>query len=304
MDGNDRTGANPINLAQIGSPLIHEDYSPLTTGSLTPETLFVDALAFSKPTRTSVDQWSFSAPSSVMKTKHLVCAMAIEIFAILALGVLLLSNLKKEQPLDVGNRANKPILLVHGYMGNEKHWGWLFERLKEANIGEVHTINLKHFGSIDKDHSAQIEEKVKEIQAETGCKEIILVGHSMGGIVSSYFATHNPTDVSISDVITIGSPLRGTPLAYAGLGACAKQMRPGSELLSQVHEKVKESTTRFFNISSRADQIILSNESSLFDKTCDERITSHTFEDMGHATYLFSPAVAEQLIHYIRKANS
>src|SRR5260221_11174004 len=87
-------------------------------------------------------------------------------------------------PLD----SKTPILLVHGYRQNQMDWIWFRAQLKNQQVGPVYSINLSPPTASIADLAQLIQKKVKSIQEETQQSQIILIGHSMGGLVSSYYA--------------------------------------------------------------------------------------------------------------------
>jgi triacylglycerol esterase/lipase EstA (alpha/beta hydrolase family) len=137
-----------------------------------------------------------------------------------------------------------------------------------------------------------------QIQEETGQPNLILIGHSMGGIISSMVAMEEPD--AICSVITIGSPMNGTHLAKLGLGQNAREMERESQCLLHLNEQLKAKTnTQFYHMGTKTDQIVIPAHSALRG-SCPEN--EFLFEDLGHASLLFSPRVADVLVHWLKKA--
>ena len=242
-------------------------------------------------------------PSALRRIVDIIRAQVVEFFSIAALICFKVHDLEKKNPKKVDPNCGQPILLVHGYFGCSSSWTYMHHRLKSAGLGPVFSINLGSiFQSIDGDYAEKVKEKAEEIAKITGRKDLILVGHSMGGLISSYYAENLAPKGSVTDVITLGSPLHGTKLAPFGFGECAKQMDPNSPFIKDLHEKIYNSEyTRYFNMSSNADEVILPNNSALLDKTKMKKLKTHTFENLGHASYPLSDRVADKLVKYIQK---
>lgn len=248
-----------------------------------------------------------SLPKPLKRMGDIIAAQVIDFIACCALGALVVNPFKRKDPKVVSPDAGRPILMVHGYLGHSSNWTYPRSRIEEANLGPVFTINLGHpFQSIDKDYAELVKEKAEEIKRITGRSDLILVGHSMGGVVSAYYATHLAEPGTVTEIITIGSPLNGTHLAPYGVGKCAQQMRLNSDLLRDIHDKLEErSDIHVLNLSSETDQFILPNHSALLDESrLKGRLKKHTFDKMGHATYLFSDTVGDILVNYIKSATS
>ena len=122
-----------------------------------------------------------------------------------------------------------PLLLIHGYQCNRAFWFWLRPRLEAAGW-TVATHSLEPvFSDIDA-YAEGIARRIDEVLAATGAPQVILVGHSMGGLASRAYLRRHGTG-KVARLITLGSPHRGTLLARLGLGPNARQMRVDSPWL-------------------------------------------------------------------------
>ncbi|MDO8340960.1 MAG: alpha/beta fold hydrolase, partial [Candidatus Woesebacteria bacterium] len=75
-----------------------------------------------------------------------------------------------------------------------------------------------------------IARRVDEVLAATGASQLILIGHSMGGLACrAYLRRHGKAKVAC--MITLGSLHHGTRLASLGIGPNARQMRIGNPWL-------------------------------------------------------------------------
>ncbi|MDP1607922.1 MAG: alpha/beta fold hydrolase [Chlamydiales bacterium] len=200
-----------------------------------------------------------------------------------------LLNKKNRRP----ENTERPILLVHGYLHNASAWLYLTHRLAKEGFGSTYAINLwPPFCSIER-YVELVKDRVKKIQEETGRQDVLLIGHSMGGLVVSQAAL----DLSLSQAITLGSPLRGTPVAYIGLGKNAKQMHPGSLFTTQLQQKLlNNKTVRFLHVGSKADGVVpekyaLPEPSALAEQ--------FSVADLGHMSLLYSPRIARKILDWV-----
>ncbi len=123
-----------------------------------------------------------------------------------------------------------PVLLIHGYQCNRGFWFWLRPRLEAAGW-TVATHSLEPVYSDIDAYAQGIARRIDEVLAATGAPQLILVGHSMGGLASrAYLRRHG--NEKVARLITLGSPHHGTRMAKLGLGPNARQMRVGSSWLS------------------------------------------------------------------------
>lgn len=91
--------------------------------------------------------------------------------------------------------SGQPVVLVHGYLSDGNYWKPLIPKL--AKHYQVISIDLLGFGKSPKPHTARysLEEHVAALVAtikQATDEPIILIGHSMGSLVSAHLATQHP----------------------------------------------------------------------------------------------------------------
>jgi predicted alpha/beta hydrolase family esterase len=237
--------------------------------------------------------------SSLEKPIHHLHAVAMEVNSGVAAAALFPLTFLKSHHVPQGDPQGRPILLVNGYLSFGSTWHYLKQKLVKAGCGPVYTINVGSGRSIVT-YAKQVQKKIEQIQKETGREDISLVGHSKGGLVISYYATHlaSPKKTKVVDVFTIGSPLAGTRLAYFGPGMDAYEMRSGSEFHQELRNKMKEHPQiRFIHIASREDKVV--PLSSALPR--EDRSRKFVVENMGHLSLIFSSRVADLICSLIRE---
>jgi len=120
----------------------------------------------------------------------------------------------------------RPLILVHGYGCSRGVWWWLRRRLEAAGF-RVATVSLfppyTSLGNL----VPKLDQRIEEICRATGAGQVVLIAHSMGGLVCrSYLARHG--NRRVDRLITIASPHSGSELARIGFGDNAREMEPGS----------------------------------------------------------------------------
>ena len=195
-------------------------------------------------------------------------------------------------------RSDKtPILLIHGYLHNSTAWLYFKKKLENANLGPVYTITLfPPFTSI-KRLGDQVQRKAESIEKETGCKRLLLVGHSMGGLVSSFYAENLAPEGKVERIVTLASPLHGTRLAALGYGENIEEMGPETAFLSALRYKIAHSNISYCHLASKLDNIIVPWDSALLERNTGK---NRVIEDEGHLTILVSNKVIKQTIEWLR----
>ncbi len=189
-----------------------------------------------------------------------------------------------------------PLLLIHGYLNSSLVWFYHGNRFHKRGLGPIYTVFLgKPFCSI-REYAKKVEEKVGQIQRETKKKEIILMGHSMGGIVAAYYALKLAHEVNVRAILTMGSPFHGTKVAKIAFGECAHEMAPCSLLLKEIEDaRKKNPKIPFYCIATSLDHIVVPPSSALMGEDPHKEAV---LDSCGHASLLFSKEANEQMIQW------
>lgn len=116
-----------------------------------------------------------------------------------------------------------PVLLIHGYGCNSGYWHSMRKRLMQSRISHKAVDLEPLLGAID-GYAASIENAVECLCRETGKEQIIILAHSMGGLVArAYLRQYSGR--RIAKIICIGTPHHGTVLANFAIGTNSLQMR-------------------------------------------------------------------------------
>ena len=176
-----------------------------------------------------------------------------------------------------------PVLLVHGYLCNRGLW-WRLRRRLRARQHAVATVNLQPpLAGLD-ELAKRLGERIDALLAETGALKIVLVTHSMGGLIArAYLQQHGAAH--IAGLVTLAAPHQGTLIAGLGWGRNARQMIPNSEWLQRLNA-LPAPPIPIANIWSLDDEIVAPPESSRFPGAQESVLSG-----LGHMALVFSPAV-------------
>src|SRR5437773_5770422 len=105
--------------------------------------------------------------------------------------------------------ADAPVLLLHGVLCNAGQWAPFVRGLSARNVHPIYTMSYgPPLASIDV-FADQVAQKVDTILAETGAVDVIVVAHSMGGLVAlAYCRIYGPE--RISRLISLATPYHGS----------------------------------------------------------------------------------------------
>lgn len=228
-------------------------------------------------------------------------AMTFETFIFFGCVVLRPLGYLRNQNRFIGKPQGRPVLLVHGYLHDSSAWIYMKKKLKSEEIGPIYTLNLLHpFRSIV-NYSEIVAKKAEKIALDTGRKDLILIGHSMGGLVCSWYATKIAPPSTVTDVITIGSPLKGTYAAYLALGSNGSEMKPKSSFLRELQQEIEQNQNiRFYHIGTKTDQLVIPSSSSWIG---DDLERQFVVDDIGHVSLLFSKRVLKKVCTWIKNSD-
>lgn len=152
--------------------------------------------------------------------------------------------------------ASAPILLVHGIADNRSVFTVLRRSLRRRGLGEVHTVNYSPLTSDVRVAAAALGLAVAHLRARTGYDRVHVIAHSLGGVVARYYVQRLGGDAYVHTLVTLGAPHQGTVTARAMPLRLCRQLRPGSELLTELAAAAPGCRTRFVAIWSDLDQVI------------------------------------------------
>jgi triacylglycerol lipase len=169
---------------------------------------------------------TFASPAPALGFGKRLAVMAGEYVAFLLTFLLVIPFERLWMPADKLPPGGKPILLVHGFGCSRGVW-WLLRRRLEAAGHAVASVSLAPpYTSMGK-LVPQLNQRIEEVCAATGCKQVTLVAHSMGGLICrSYLARHGIERVD--RLFTLATPHAGSVLARIGFGKNSREMTPGS----------------------------------------------------------------------------
>ena len=184
-------------------------------------------------------------------------------------------------------RCRRPLILVHGYGCSRGVW-WFLRRQFEAAGHVVATVSLAPpYTSIGK-LVPQLAQRIEEVCAATGAEQVVLVAHSMGGLVCrSYLARHGSSRVE--RLITIASPHSGSELARIGIGQNAREMEPGSRWLKDLASSAIP--VRAISIRTPHDNYVMPHDNQRLHGALDVEL-----DGIGHLALLFSRRTAREVL--------
>jgi pimeloyl-ACP methyl ester carboxylesterase len=135
-----------------------------------------------------------------------------------------------------------PVLLVHGLACNRGNWWW-FRRQIERRGYRAFTVDCTPWYARIDNYSPQLGRAIDEVLAATGARQLVIVGHSMGGLIARAYLDRYGAD-KVAHVITLGTPHRGTWMTRFGYAPNIRDMAEASTWLTELGARESQRSIR------------------------------------------------------------
>jgi pimeloyl-ACP methyl ester carboxylesterase len=123
-----------------------------------------------------------------------------------------------------------PVLLVHGFLSNAGFWRPIRRFLARSGRHNHYAVTLGPPLVSLEELVLRLAEQIERVHARVRTP-LVLVAHSMGGLVARACLDRPEVRAKVGRLITLGSPHHGTVAAGFMFGTNVRQMRPGSPWL-------------------------------------------------------------------------
>lgn len=192
--------------------------------------------------------------------------------------------------------SGTPIVLVHGIADNRSAFAVLRRTLRRRGYGRITTVNYSPLTSDVRRAAQHLSRHIERVCDQSGYEQVFVVGHSLGGIIARYYVQLLGGDARVNTLITLGSPHAGTHAARLLPLPVTRQLRPGSELMTQLAEPT-DCSTRFVAIYSDCDEVVVPSRSASLEHP-DLSVTRVRIHGVGHLSLL----VHRDVIHTVADA--
>lgn len=181
-------------------------------------------------------------------------------------------------------RSGPPIICLHGLFHNRAAWIWFKFRLRRSGLTDIYTLNLPSWKDVET-LTERVAKLVDELRHQRGIEKVILVGHSMGGIIARNYIQIRGGAEKVERCVLLGAPNAGSKLVPFVFTELGKNLMPGSPFLSNLNAQPFPKTVRMSNIYSRHDNMVLPFDSARLDGQSNTELSA-----VGHCALLFHPA--------------
>jgi pimeloyl-ACP methyl ester carboxylesterase len=125
-----------------------------------------------------------------------------------------------------------PVLLLPGFLMNRSSMWLLAFYLRRRGWRWVWAINNRPNTPIPV-MAQELGLRIEELERVSGARQVDIVAHSMGGIIAAWYAAKLGGDAHIRQLITLGTPWKGTRMHIWGPAREARDLAPQSEVIAQ-----------------------------------------------------------------------
>jgi pimeloyl-ACP methyl ester carboxylesterase len=210
------------------------------------------------------------------------------------------NRIRRRAGFDNVDDSSPPVLLIHGFLGTRGSMYPLERRLVEAGFC-VFSFNLGAVNSRDIRGSAfLIHRKIESILKQTSVNKIDIIGHSMGGLIGLYYAKKLGGHARVRKLIMMGTPVRGTWAALAGVvtlglfSASSWQLLPRSRFLDELSQGSLPPEVEIYTLAAARDWVCPLESTRL-------RGAAAITLPMGHSSLVISPDVYKRIEGLLRR---
>jgi triacylglycerol esterase/lipase EstA (alpha/beta hydrolase family) len=127
-----------------------------------------------------------------------------------------------------------PVVFVPGWRMNRACLLLMRRRLRRDGWAHAVGFNYRTAGGDLHRAAEQLRDAVERVCAETGAARVVLIGHSMGGLVCRAYLRHYGGIDRVASVITLGTAHQGTKLCALSTDPMLQDLRPECSFLAEL----------------------------------------------------------------------
>jgi hypothetical protein len=233
------------------------------------------------------------APESLLLALRLVLLESCALF-----GTVLLHPFGWYSPkvLQADDEGGVPVIMLHGLFQSRACWTWTRLRLRQFGYRNVFPIALPPWEDIER-LTERLASTVGEVRKALGVEKVILVGHSMGGIVARNYLQRRGGASNVAACLLLAVPHGGSKLVPFAFSPLGRLVMPGSDFLHLLGSEPLPAGVKLTVIHTRHENIVLPWVNS-----CWPGLDGIEMRGIGHTGLLFHPEVFDTLLRSLKEA--
>ncbi|MBI4804124.1 MAG: alpha/beta fold hydrolase [Desulfovibrio sp.] len=154
-----------------------------------------------------------------------------------------------------------PVLLVHGLYHNASAWYLYKWWLRRSGYEKVFCLSYNTLKYDFWQLTEQLKDVVREAADLCGKEPIILMGHSLGGLLARAAIADPQTAELVRATILLGTPNQGSKLAALAAGKLGRSIHHNGALVQRINSLSSPKTMPKLNLFSPLDNMVLPTSS-------------------------------------------
>lgn len=198
----------------------------------------------------------------------------------------------------IGARAAGPhLVLIHGLYHNSSAWMLLRRRIRRAGFSLITDVNYSSFKHDFWEIVEIIDQHIARL-TDTEKKHVILIGHSLGGLMAKALVGTRDTGGKVSGIIALGSPHQGSKLAVLGCGPLARSIGYKGRVVQELGQQSSAVDLPRFALYSPIDNMVLPADAL---KAMEPGWTHIETAPVSHVAMLYHKGTADAVIRAVRE---
>jgi len=204
----------------------------------------------------------------------------------------------RSKPATCPASPRRPILLLHGFASSPGALGPLERGLRSLTGRPIQRVAISPGLDDLRDSAHRVEAVLGEYARHCPLDQVDVVGHSMGGLVATYLLKRIDRGQRIRNVVTLGTPHRGSAAPAAGvmvLGPISRalwQILPESALIEELKWLPLPNGCQLVSIAGGDDALVPEHNARLAELPGHRNVR---VSGASHWGLLFSRPVLEQV---------
>ncbi len=190
------------------------------------------------------------------------------------------------------------VLLVHGLYHNASAWTLFKLRLKRAGFKNVYAFSYSSWNTQFHSVAQSLEKRVNQVLSDCPEQRLLLVGHSLGGLLIRHYMGSGSRRDEIMGAVTLGAPHQGSKLAALGLGRLSRTLLYRGPLIQRLEAEDAPPLSRCLSLHSPTDEFVTPLEGLRINlEGWEERQTPA----LSHVAMLYHPWVTRETVRYCKQ---
>lgn len=192
------------------------------------------------------------------------------------------------------------VVFIHGLYNNPAVWLAWRRWFRQAGLPRQYCPRYESLRQDFMPAMRGVAAQVRAIMKENPDRPLILVGHSLGGVIARRLLAEEDIATRVAACVTVGAPHRGSSLGALGFGRLVDDLHPTSEVMLALQAFTPAVPTPALSLRSNVDAMVLPVDNS-------RPPAGSGFQDVetptcGHVQFLYHPGVARMAIDFAQSA--